>query len=271
MKRILTFLLVLGSTGIWAQLMPQIGAEANGLGGTALNQKDVFSSYNNPGALGQVKKTSVGLAYDNRFLLKELSLQSLAGTYALKKNGTFGIHAQHYGFALYREMVGGLSYGMELAPRFSIGTTVNIHRIQLGENYGNSTKATFALGMLYAVNDDLSFGMRVHNISRSTLASFEDERYPTVFGLGLQYAFSEKVFWNLEAEKNMVYPINIKTGLALQPHEIVALRLGVNSYPFQSTFGLGLTLPKFQFDLAAAWHAQLGISPSFGLIFNVNE
>ena len=252
----------------FAQIAPQIGAEANGLGGTSLSNNDVFSVYNNPAALAKIESSGVGFAYDNRFLLKELSTQSLAGAYKFEKNGAIGAHLQHYGFGLYREVFTGVSYGINLAPNFSLGTSVNFHRIQLGDNYGSTNALSLGLGMFYAVNEDLSFGMRVSNITRSRLAEFDDERLPTTFGLGLQYIFSEKVFWNLEAEKNFVHPINIKTGIGFQPHELLALRVGVNSYPFQSTFGLGVTMPKFRFDISAGWHAQLGISPSAGLVFN---
>ena len=261
-------LFVLLNSLSFAQIAPTIGAEANGLGCTSLSSKDVFSVYNNPGALGQIENTGVGFTYDNRFLLKELSTQSLAAAYKMEKNGAIGLHLQHYGFGLYREMFTGVSYGISLAPNFSLGTSVNFHRIQLGDNYGSTNALSLGLGMFYSVNEELSFGMRVANLTRTRLAEFEDERLPTTFGLGLQYIFSEKVFWNLEAEKNFAHPINIKTGLGFQPHELIALRMGVNSYPFQSTFGLGVTMPKFRFDISAGWHAQLGISPSVGLVFS---
>jgi hypothetical protein len=123
------------------------------------------------------------------------------------------------------------------------------------------------LGIYYEASKSLKFGVRVQNISRTKLADLEDERLPTRFGLGLTYLFSKKVSWSLEAEKTIINPINVKTGLEIHPLDIFYIRLGVNSFPFQSAFGFGLSLDKFQFDMSANWHSTLGMSPSAGLKF----
>ncbi|MCG8577031.1 MAG: hypothetical protein MI810_19275 [Flavobacteriales bacterium] len=251
-----------------AQVYPQIGARSNGLGTTGLCFNDVWSVYNNPGAFGAMEENGVGVSYENRFLLKELSTQSLAFGYHTEKAGNIGIHFQQYGFSLYREMIGGVTYGMKLFRNFSAGVQINYHRIALGENYGSKNSLSAGLGMFYQLNKSVDLGVRITNISRSRLAEFEDERLPTVFGLGMMYTFSEKVLWTLEAEKTVIHPINFKSGLELKPHEILALRIGMNSYPFQSSFGVGLKLKKFSFDLATLWHSNLGISPSAGLKVN---
>ncbi len=251
-----------------AQVYPQIGARANGLGSTGLCFNDIWSVYNNPGAFGSIEKHGVGISYENRFLLKELSSQSLAFGYHLKKGGNFGIHFQQYGFSLYREMIGGLTYGLKLFDNFSAGVQLNYHRIALGENYGSLNNLSAGLGLYYRLNKAVDLGMRVTNISRSRLADFQDERLPTVFGLGMMYTFSERVLWTVEAEKTVIHPVNFKSGLEIKPHEVLALRIGINSYPFQSSFGLGLKFKKFQFDMATIWHSNLGISPSVGLKVN---
>jgi len=253
----------------WSQVYPQIGARAAGTGGTALTAEDVYSAYNNPGAFGAMEKTSVGLNYENRYLLKELSTQSLAFGYHTEKNGNFGLHFQQYGFELYREMQIGLSYGLKLFDRFYGGFGLNFHRIQLAENYGSKNTASGAIGILYQATDNLHFGMRVLNLSRTKLAEYE--RLPTTFGLGITYYFSEKVLCNIEAEKTILNPVNVKAGFEIHPHEIVYIRLGVNSYPFQSAFGFGLNLDQFQFDLATTWHSALGMSPSAGLTYRFKK
>ena len=59
----------------WTQVYPQIGARSAGMGATSLTFTDVYSVYNNPGAFGALAKTAVGVNYENRYLLKELSNQ----------------------------------------------------------------------------------------------------------------------------------------------------------------------------------------------------
>lgn len=251
-----------------SQVHPQMGARSNALGNASLSLDDVWSVYNNPGAFGMLKKTSIGIAAENRFLLKELSSQSLAFGFHTEKNGNFGIHFQQYGYNLYREMNGGFTYGMKLFDNFSAGVQVNYHGIFLAENYGSKSTVSAGLGLLYSASKNLTIGMRIQNVSRTRLADFNDERLPTNFGLGLLYQISKKALWTLEAEKDLIHPINIKSGLEIQAHEIFAVRLGVNSYPFLTSFGFGLKLKKFNFDAAAQWHTALGLSPSFGLHYN---
>lgn len=253
-----------------AQVQSQLGARSNATGNSSLCFTDVWSVYNNPGSFGFLDKTEIGLSFENKFLLSELSTQSLVFGYHTKKSGNFGLHFQQYGFNLYREMNGGFTYGMKLFDNFAAGVSINYHGIFLAENYGSKNTVSAALGLIYQLNKDFSLGMRVQNLSRAQLAEFTDERLPTTFSLGLLYQISKKALWSVEAEKNLIYPINIKSGIEIQAHEILAFRLGVNSYPFQSTFGMGLNLKNFQVDLAAQWHTSLGISPSCGIKYSFN-
>lgn len=72
----------------------------------------------------------------------------------------------------------------------------------------------------------------------------------------------------IEAEKDLLHPVNVKSGIEIQAHEVFAVRVGVNSYPFQSSFGFGLKMKKFHLDMATTWNVNLGLSPSAGLRFN---
>jgi len=251
-----------------AQVYPQIGARSNGMANSSLCLNDVWSIYNNPGAFGTLEKTTLGFSYENRFLLKELSSQSLVFGLHTKKSGNFGIHFQQYGFNLYREMNGGFTYGMKLFDNFSAGISINYHGVFLAENYGSKSTVSAGLGLLYSLNEKFKLGMRVQNISRAKLVEFDDERLPTNFSLGFLYQISKKTLLTFEAEKDLIHNVNFKGGLEIQAHEILILRLGVNSYPFQSAFGLSLKLKKFQFDFATKWHTTLGLSPSGGLIYS---
>ena len=265
MKKIFLLIALSLAAISYGQVYPQLGARANALGGASLSLVDVWSVYNNPGSFGLLEKTAVGVSYENRFLLKELSTQSLTFGYHTKDAGNFGLHFQQYGFNLYREIQGGFTYGMKFYDNFSGGVSINYHRIVLGENYASKNSISAALGMCYKLNDELNFSMRILNINRAKLLVSEDERLPTTFCLGAVYNFSKTALWTLEAEKGLVHPMNIKSGLEIQAHEIFAVRLGVNSYPLQASAGFGLNLSHFHFDMATMWHAQLGLSPSLGI------
>ena len=250
-----------------AQVYPQLGARSNALGGSSLTQIDAWSTYNNPGALGYLENTEVGVAYENRFLVKEMANQALTAGICTKKAGNFGLHFQQYGFNLFREMQGGFSYGMALFDQFSAGVSFNFHRISLGDNYGSTNTVSAAIGVMYYLNESLSFGMRMHNINRARLADFQDERLPTTFAFGARYDFSEKARWMIDVEKDLIHPVTVKSGIEIQAHEIFTMRMGATSYPFQASMGFGLKLSKFYLDMASSWHTQLGLSPSAGILY----
>ena len=91
--------------------------------------------------------------------------------------------------------------------------------------------------------------------------------FPTLFNLGMRYKFSEGTFWSIEAEKDLLHPINIKSGVEIEAHEIFVLRLGMNSYPFQTALGVGLKMKSWRLDIATSWHTATGINPSAGLVY----
>jgi hypothetical protein len=267
--RYLIFLLFFSSAfQVNSQVHPYMGARSSALGNSSLCLDDVWSVYNNPGAFALLKKTSLGVAAENRFLLKELSSQSLAFGLHTEKSGNFGIQFQQYGYNLYREMNAGIVYGMKLFDNFSAGVALNYHGIFLAENYGSKSAVSAGIGLLYSATKNLKIGMRVQNLSRTKLVDFNDERLPTNFNLGFLYQISKKALWSIDAEKDLIHPVNIKSGIEIQAHEIFAVRLGVNSYPFITSFGFGLKLKSFHFDAAAQWHTTLGLSPSFGLHYS---
>lgn len=266
MQKILLLVLVFSPLLAFAQVPYQIGARANGLANSALVISDVWAVRNNIGAIGELEKTEIGLAYQNKFLLKEFSNQSLAVNYATGK-GNFGLYLQQAGFNLYRELTTGVGYGMKLSHNFSVGLSLNYHRISFGDIYGAKNSISASVGLKYNLNKNIQFGANVTNLNRAQVAEVEDERFPTVFGLGMKYIFSEKAFWTVELEKDIMNPINVKSGLELKAHEILVLRLGVNSYPFQTAFGVGVKLKKWRLDVAANWHSSLGVNPSAGLVY----
>lgn len=266
MKRRLLFILLLSPLVMFAQVPNQIGARANGMANTTLLISDVWSVKNNVGAIGMLDKTEIGLAYQNRFLLKELANQSVAFNYA-SKYGSFGLYFQQTGFSLYRQMIGGVGYGMKLSDNFSTGVSINYQRVTFGDIYGSVGSISASLGLFYELNKNIDLGVNIANINRAKINDYQDERFPTVFNLGMKYKFSEGTFWSIEAEKDLLHPINIKSGIEIEAHEVFVLRLGMNSYPFQTALGVGLKMKNWRLDIATSWHTSLGINPSAGLVY----
>jgi hypothetical protein len=268
MKIFSLFILLLCHLTIHAQVPVQIGARANGMANTTLLISDVWAVRNNIGSIGMLDKTEVGLSYQNRFFLKEFANQSVAFNYA-SEQGSFGVYFQQTGFSLYRQMIGGVGYGMKLSDNFSTGVSLNYQRINFGDIYGSVGSVSASVGLFYQLNKSIDLGVNISNINRAKIDDYQDERFPTVFNLGMRYKFSEGTFWSIEAEKDLLHPINIKSGIEIEAHEIFLLRLGMNSYPFQTAFGVGLKMKNWRLDIATSWHSSLGINPSAGLVYQL--
>lgn len=265
-KPLLIGLLLLISCSLSAQITTQIGARQNALGNASANLNNIWAVKNNPGAFAFMQQSAVSLVYQNRFLVNEMATQSAVYGHHTDK-GNVGLYIQHTGFNLFRTMQVGGTYAMALSPRLGLGMTFNYQQTRFGDIYGVKHHFMGNIGVNYKLNNNVSIGATVQNINRSRVSDFQNERLPTAFILGMMYQISDKVLWLIDAEKEITSPLNIKSGLELTAHENFIVRLGVNTYPFQSSFGFGLHIKKLQIDLAAIWHAQIGLTPSMGIVY----
>lgn len=264
-RKTLLITLLAFATQVNAQLLPYLGSRSLALGGCGLLVEDHYSIYNNPGVFSMMENSGIAASFSNRSLIPEFSNEAFLAGIHTEKAGNYGLHFQHFGFNLYRQMQIGITYGMRFHENFGGGVSMNYQQIALGDIYGVRHGLTANLGLFGKASESLSFGMRVINIGRSRLADFENERMPTTFSLGALWAFSEKSFWTLELEKDLFNPLRIRTGFEVLPQKFIALRFGIASFPFEFSGGLGLQLKKFQLDIATSWNSVLGINPGLAL------
>ncbi len=243
----------------------QVGVENLCLGNTTLSN-NVWAVTNNPGCFGQFKQTKIAFQYQDRFLTKPLSSHNLAIGHHTK-NGNFGAFILHNGFSLYQQLQIGMAYAMPLSSNFFMGISTSLHQTKLGDIYGSTQYISFGLGINYKINKQLQFGFNIQNISRSKLTANKDERLPTNFNMGINYQLNENIKWLVELKKDLLNPVNLKAGLEVGINHLCDIRLGINTYPFQSGFGFGFSYKKLSFDLGSIWQAKLGLSPSIGLTY----
>ena len=94
---------------------------------------DVWAFHDNPGALADVDKVSVGISYENRFLLKDLQSQAIAVSIPLKV-GVLSFGGNLYGYSQYRPYKAGVGYSMKLSEVFyaRYGVSIFANRKTLG-------------------------------------------------------------------------------------------------------------------------------------------
>lgn len=241
-----------------------VGPRSAALGHASVCLKDAWASRNNQGSLGFVRQAEGSAFYENRFLVKELSQNGFAVVLPIKK-GTFGFNYTSLGYKLYNESQASLSYGIALNDNISAGIALDYLSTRIADVYGKSSALSGEAGINAKLTKQLVFAAHVYNPVRTRIASYNNERVPTIYRFGLLYNFSKKVFATVEAEKTSAQPLNIKAGIEYMPAQLVYLRAGGASYPAQAAFGIGVNYHGLKIDLSSMYHTVLGLSPQVGL------
>jgi len=264
--RVLIFLSLIVSCNVSAQGLFPAGARSMSMANASTTLIDVWGYHNNPGALAEVKEFNVGLSYENRFLLKELQSQALAVAIPLKV-GVLSVGGHQYGYTQFRSLKAGLGYSMKLSEKLSAGVQMNYQGLILSENYGSKNTASVEAGVFARITEEWKLGVAVFNLGRAQLSEFEDDRFTTTVRLGTSYDFSKKVLVSVELEKDIDYPMRLKSGVEYEAIDHFYIRGGIASNPVDLTFGFGYAFKKIQLDLGSAYDRNLGWSPHFSIIF----
>jgi len=255
---------------IHAQGYLPMGARSNSLANASVTLPDAWAFHNNPGALGEVKTMSIGLSYENRFLLKQLQTQGVVYAQPLKV-GVISVGAQFYGYNQFRTQRIGAGYSMKLAKFLFAGVQLNYQGVTLNENYGSHHSISAEAGVQALISEKWRIGVSVYNIGRAKLSAFENDRYTTVMRLGTSYTISDKVIIMAEAMKHVDHKIDFKGAVEYQAFKNFFLRVGAASAPVEFTFGFGYKWKVLQVDVGTGYNQQLGWSPNFSLTYIANK
>ncbi len=265
------------------------GARAAALGNASVAiGGDVWSMGNNVAGLGEVRHPTVGFYGENRYFSTALNVAALnlalplgrppaaaAGPTAVMpgaeggsdapaprpwaRHGVVGLEAQRFGGQLYNETRVGVGYGYRFG-QISLGGRVDVLQVSI-EGLGSRRVAMGTLGgQIEVLPRRLSFGAALYNISQTRLASYQNERVPTILKAGLAYRPGAQVLLLVESEKDVERDANFKVGLEYRPVPVLAARLGLASLTEQASAGIGVQAGAFQIDYAAAFQQALGFS-----------
>lgn len=247
-----------------------VGARSNSLANATVANVDVWSYYQNPGALGFLDHPSIGVSYENRFLLKELQTQGLVYAHPLKV-GVLSIGLQTYGYKIYRSDRIGVGYALKLSKNLALGVQLNYQDVRI-QNYAYVGTATAEIGLLAELAPKLFLGFSVLNLNRARVAEFANDRLSTYFKLGLKYEISKSVNLFLEGEKEFTSKIRPKLAVEYQLVKKFYLRVGGAYNPPEVTFGIGYQFAiGLQLDAGSAWTQHLGWSPHVGITYDFKK
>ncbi len=266
MIKYLICLLLLAQNVLLAQGWTPVGARSNSMANASVALTDVWAFHHNPGALAELNEMSVGVSYENRFLLKELQTQGITFASPLKV-GVISAGAQLYGYNLFRTYRAGVGYSLKLSEKFYGGVQLNYQGISIGQGYGSKNTVTGELGFIAKITDDWRLGLSIFNVTRARLDDYKDDRFNSLIRFGTSYNVSKKVLLTAEAEKFVEYDLRAKAGLEYEAISNFYLRVGVATAPIEISSGFGYKWNQFQLDLGTSYHQVLGWSPHFSFTY----
>lgn len=263
--RLFTYTLVsLISTFTLAVSPPPNNARSLSLGGASCTYLNAYGIQNNVATLA-FSAQEISLNAANRFGLSEYSSAMLVANIATKSTN-IGFAYQLTPFANFAAHKIQLATAKKLGEKVAAGISLNYHLYNsTNPFYQNSSLFTFNAGLYYQINEKLNAGFSLFNPNRTLLSEAPTERKVANYRLGIDYSIAE----------NLTLYSDFVQASAQRPDINAGLELAKDNYTVRGGFGLnqlvaigfGWKTNSIQLDVAAAYHNQLGLSPSLNVSY----
>jgi len=264
----LSFILILLANVSYCQFEnTDVGARPAGLNGAFTSLADnSLAIFYNPAGLSQMKDREVSFFYSPApYGLTELS--SAAVTYAEPtKYGTFGAAVKTYGYELYREINGLVSYSNNYKGKIYYGANLNIYHLAI-QNYNSATAFGVDFGALAKLTDFLQWGFYAKNLTGSTIGQSK-EKIAQVFRTGFTFKPRGDLNLILETEKDVKYAFSFRGAFEYSPVQFFQVRAGIGSEPTTFAAGAGFRYSIFQLDYGFQNNSDLGFTHQAALTIN---
>lgn len=241
-----------------------LSPRSQGMGGLNAIFSGQDAIWANPAGLVQMDEWGMSTVFERRFLLADLNHIGIGGAFS-SKSSHFGMTVHQFGSEEFKRQTFGLKYARALHQRLSLGAAVNYLQTRIDE-YGNEAAIGFEIGLQSMITEQLLIG--THLVNPIPASYSEDEDLPSIFRFGAAYIPSSNVTVGLELEKDVDFPLRIRTGFEYQASSSLKIRIGYSSEPSQIHFGIGVKIGKMIFvNSALRYHATLGFTPTFGLTY----
>ena len=257
---VLLFTLLPSSAHTAFEFQP-IGAHTSATGdaGVAL-ATGAAGAFWNPAALAWGKRISLFGTYDRPFGIAELATHAFSAGLRTGRHG-LGVKYTGFGFALYKEQVLGLIYGLRVFQQLSLG--FGIRALQLS-TAGMPTQhwVVFDAGIKLQIREGVFLGAAIWNAGGSHTSLLGQSG---TVGMGI--AIMPQVALVADIQKEATFPTGAGIGIIYHIHPQLVLRTGAGGQPERLSAGFGLRTGGFAIDYAAVWHTLLGITHRASVIY----
>lgn len=251
-------------------LLGNVGGRCTSMGSCSVAFCDFWSIQNNPAGLATWRSLSVGISYENRFLIKELSYAN-TGLVIPVKIGTLGVSYSRFGFEDYNENNVGLAFARDFGPYLKIGLKLDYLSFRFSGDYATRRTATFELGIQSNITDDLCLGVYIFNPINVKLKTIYNQHVPIVFKFGLSYRITKDFIMATEVEYDSDRKMDYRFGLEYLTTKDFYIRAGVHTNPGTACVGVGYTVSRVIIDVSATMNQFTGTTFLASLIFKIKE
>ncbi len=240
----------------------QFGARNTAMGNTSLTDSDIYSLFNNIGALSGINETTVAAGYQLRYGLLELGTVAFAVAHPLNF-GTVGISFFRFGGDLMNQQKASVGFSNQFGL-VSLGANLSWLQYNFQE-VGSRSALVIEFGGTAKLTDQLRFGAYVFNINQSELDRISEIQIPLVMRAGISFLPSDELIINLETIKRLNHDAQLRAGLEYFIIKNISARTGIETNPIKASAGIGFRFSRFQLDYGYANHSILNDIHDFSI------
>jgi hypothetical protein len=261
MKKIISaFTFILSFQFLQAQISNVIPS-SNAIAQTSVADSHNWTAFNNPAMLGYLEKPEIGIEFENRYLLSELSTKTCQ--LALPSNlMNTGLSFSYFGYSLYHEMMLGLDFSRNFSDKFAMGVQFNYYTAFFSAS--NSYHGAFLPQVGLSVKLSPKFNLGFHSFNPFQInirTKYSVKRIPSIFSMGTEYSFTPDVVWRAQIDKEVSSNYRFATGFEYQMLQNLNIQLGAYSSDYLvPCLGFGFKTGAFMVNLNCEQHPLLGLN-----------
>ena len=161
-------------------------------------------------------------------------------------------------------MTGTLCFALEITGSFSAGVSFQLNHLSI-ERYGTALRTTADVGFIVALNETMTFGSVLRNLTGTDLGN--DDDIPQEFCSGITVRTGSWGRFSFDMIKDIRYPLTYAAGADVELVGPVSLCIGFSGGTSILTGGMNIELFEMTFQYAFTSHQVLGLTHTLGVTF----
>jgi hypothetical protein len=269
----LKFLLLISFIGITNAVFSQganlFDARSLSLSGSNVTCSDSWSGIYNPAGLGLHSSLDISINYSNRFLLSELSTQTIVSTIPTIL-GNISPSFRYYGGNQYNECNLVFAFGKQLAKWLSAGINFGYYMQTIEATNKRASAIAGQIGVIAIPLKGLKVGINIINPTGSAYGRFKGEELASGLQAGISLSGEQSYCLAVQINYSEFEICNYSMGAEFFIAEYLSIRAGLK-FPasLSFSFGLGMEFQRLSIDFGFEQHSILGLSSAITMNYKI--